>query len=317
MEVLMNFDRILFPVDFSEHSQKLNRQVEWLAQKFNSRVTLLHVFEIPSSWYGGADAPMPNGEDLVAFANEEKQRLQNYSIRIPESRLERVSLEGGAAWHISNWVKEHAVDLVVMGTHGFGALRRMLLGSVAMKVLHDVDCPVWTQAVKVDDAPNFQDVAKILCPIELTEEAKPLLLFAKHLADSFGAKVELLHVLPEQDIREYRYLDGDFQKRLRALAEEELARVQEAAGTNFELIMTKGHIAHDAAEAALNYQADLMLIGRGKARGVFGTLRSHAGELIRLAPCPVLSYSPDWLAREFHAAAVRETVSPLALALQS
>ena len=106
----MKFHRILFPVDFSDYSQKLNGQVEWLAQRFNSKVTLLHVFEIPSSWYGGADAPMLSGEDIVAFANDERQRLQEYSIHIPESRLERVSLEGGAAWHIANWTKEHDTD---------------------------------------------------------------------------------------------------------------------------------------------------------------------------------------------------------------
>ena len=314
----MKFDHILFPVDFSEYSQNLNSQVEWLAQRFNSKVTLLHVFEIPSSWYGGADAPMLSGEDIVAFANDEKQRLQNYSIRIPESRVERVSLEGGAAWHIANWAKEHATDLVVMGTHGFGTLRRMLLGSVAMKVLHDVDCPVWTQASKADAHAPFRVVANIVCPIELTEEADPLLRFAKNMADSFEAQVRLLHVIPEQDVREYRYFDVDFQKRLRELAETEIARLQKTAGTNFELIVTKGHVAHDAAEVALNHNADLMLIGRGKARGVFGSLRSHAAELIRLSPCPVLSYSPEWLAREFHTVAEGKAIAkPFEMALQS
>ncbi len=309
----MKFDRILFPVDFSEYSQNLNSQVEWLAQRFNSKVTLLHVFEIPSSWYGGADAPMLSGEDIVAFANDEKQRLQSYSIHIPEARIERVSLEGGAAWHIANWTKEHATDLVVMGTHGFGALRRMLLGSVAMKVLHDVDCPVWTQASKADIAPHFQHVSNIVCPIELTEEAEPLLRFAKNMSDAFAAKVRLLHVIPEQDVREYRYFDVDFQKRLRDLAENQIAGLQKAAGTNFEVVISKGHIAHDAAEVALNHNADLMLIGRGKARGVFGSLRSHAAELIRLSPCPVLSYSPDWLAREYY----KVTAKPFEMALQS
>jgi len=317
LEAPMKFDRILFPVDFSDYSQKLNPQVEWLARRFNSKVTLLHVFEIPSSWYGGADAPMLSGEDIVAFANDEKERLQNYSINIPESRLERISLEGGAAWHIGNWTKEHATDLVVMGTHGFGALRRMLLGSVAMKVLHDVDCPVWTMAAKAEPAPEFHTVGNIICPIELTEEAKPLLLFAKGLADAFSANIQLLHVIPEQDVREYRYLDGDFQKRLTEIAEQEITKLQKVAGTNFPLHITHGHISHDASELAAQQKADLMLIGRGKARGVLGSLRSHTPDLIRLAPCPVLSYSPEWLAREFHTAAVQNAAAPLTLALQS
>ncbi len=310
----MKFNRILFPVDFSDHSTKLNSQVEWLAQRFNSKVTLLHVFEIPSSWYGGADAPMLSGEDIVAFANDEKLRLQHYSIHVPESRIERVSLEGGAAWHIANWTKEHATDLVVMGTHGFGTLRRMLLGSVAMKVLHDVDCPVWTQASKADGAQGFQGISNIVCPIELNDEAVPLLQFAKSVAESFGANVRLLNVTPEQAVREYRYFDVDFQKRLTEIAEKELASAQEKAGTNFPFSLTKGHIADDAAELALNHNADLMLIGRGKSRGVFGSVRSHAADLIRCAPCPVLSYSPEWLAREFHADKVQKAAASLSLA---
>lgn len=311
----MKLNRILFPVDFSNYSIALNPQVEWLAEKFNARVTLLHVFEIPSSWYGGADAPMLSGEDIVAFANDEKQRLENYSLRVPESRIERVSLEGGAAWHIANWTKEHATNLVVMGTHGFGTLRRMLLGSVAMKVLHDVDCPVWTQAAKTDGIiPEFQRVSNILCPIELTEESESLLHFAKGIAETFGSHVRLLNVIPEQDVREYRYLDVDFQKRLTVMAEQEIAKLQRKVGTDFPLSITKGHVAHDAAEVALNHNADLMLIGRGKARGIFGTFRSHAADIIRSAPCPVLSYSSDWLAKEYSSAAIQQTATPLAFA---
>jgi nucleotide-binding universal stress UspA family protein len=205
-----------------------------------------------------------------------------------------------------------------MGTHGFGALRRMLLGSVAMKVLHDVDCPVWTQAAKANGAHDFTQISNIVCPIELTDETGPLLRFAKSLANSFGAGVRLLHVIPEQDVREYRYFDGDFQKRLTEVASQEVAKLQREAGTDFPVSITKGHIAHDAAELALNHNADLMLIGRGKTRGVFGALRSHAPDIIRLAPCPVLSYSMDWLAREFQPAKLADSViAPFNLVLQS
>jgi nucleotide-binding universal stress UspA family protein len=307
----MKFDRILFPVDFSGTSKKLNCQVEWLARRFNSRVTLLHVFEIPSSWYGGADAPMLSGEDVVEFANQEKQRLQDYSLHVPESRIERVSLEGGAASHIADWTSEHATDLVVMGTHGFGALRRMLLGSVAMKVLHDVDCPVWTQATRSSSAMEFKGITNIVCPIELTDEAVPLLHFAKNMAETLGSRVRLLHVIPEQDVLEYKYFDFDFHQRLSEMAVAEIAKYQREAGTDFPLSITKGHIAQDAAELALNHNADLMLIGRGKARGVFGSLRTNAADIIREAPCPVLSYSMDWLAKEFQAAENKSVVSAL------
>ena len=160
-----------------------------------------------------------------------------------------------------------------MGTHGFGALRRMLLGSVAMKVLHDVDCPVWMQPAGSGNPPNFaRHITNILCLIEPTDEAVPLLQFAKRMAGDLVTSVPLLHVIPEQAVREYRYFDGDFQKRISEMAQQEIAKNQKEAGTAFPLTITKGHIANDAADVALNYNADLILIGRGKVRGVFGSL---------------------------------------------
>jgi nucleotide-binding universal stress UspA family protein len=222
-------------------------------------------------------------------------------------------LEGGAAWHIANWTKEHSTDLVVMGTHGYGAIRRMLLGSVAMKVLHDVDCPVWMQATKRAEAGQFGAINHIVCSIELTNEILPLLRFAKQLAATFGAGVRLLHVVPDQEVLEYKYFDVDFHHRLSVMAANEIARWQQEAGTDFPLSVTSGHIAQDAAALALDQKADLILIGRGKAQGVFGSLRTNAADIIRQAPCPVLSYSMDWLAKERSAASdiVRSATLPV------
>ena len=91
---MIKFDRILFPVDFSDYSKKLNTQVEWLANKFNSTVTMLHVCEIPASWYGGADAPLVNADDIVAIAKSEKQHLCDYPS---------ISLKPGGSCVVTGW----------------------------------------------------------------------------------------------------------------------------------------------------------------------------------------------------------------------
>jgi nucleotide-binding universal stress UspA family protein len=289
----MRIDHILFPVDFSDHSRMLNPEVEWLASHFHSRVTLLHVFEIPTSWYGGAEGPLITSDDILAYAESERQGLKDYALQLPEDRIQRISAEGGAAWHIAKWAGEHDVDLIVMGTHGYGPLRRLLLGSVAMKVLHDVHCPVWTHSLHRDSETRQSRISNIVCALELTEEAIPLLRFTNDLATDFGAQVHLVHTVPNTVSGTYRSFDMGFHRHLMNLAEEEIRGLQDQAGTGFSLTLTENSIAQDTAKVALDKRADLIVIGRGIAQATFGTLRTHAYDIIRQATCPVLSYSMD------------------------
>jgi nucleotide-binding universal stress UspA family protein len=276
--LIMKIDHILFPIDFSEHSRALNEEAASLANFFQAKVTLLHVFEIPPAWYETGDLPMGGAVAMgsgyfTAFVDGARERLDQYRIDVPENRVERVLAEGDAAWHIANHAKEQAVDLVVMGTHGHGALRRLLLGSVAMKVLHDVSCPVWMHHHRGHEAHNAP-AARIVCSLELSDEAVPLLRFTKELADTMGAQVRLIHVVADDKA-----------------AEQEIAKRQEAAGTDFPAATPEGPVALDIAEFAEDQQADLIVIGRGKAQRALGSLRTHAYEIIRYANCPVLSFA--------------------------
>lgn len=285
----MKIDHILFPIDFSEQSRALNPEVEWLAARFNSSVTLLHVFEVPMGWYGGGESPLILEDEFRAYAESAQRRLKEYPIQIPASRIQRVSSEGSAPWHIANWTREHEIDLIVMGTHGYGPVRRFLLGSVAMKVLHDVRCPVWTHAMHPEKGTLLPGVSKMLCAIEPGEEAVPLLRFAKELSSQFAAPVRLIHTVPATTGPYKIALQHD----LFEMAQEEIAKAQLQAGTEFPLTLTEQHIAQDIADLAHTEAADLVLIGRGKAGAAFGSLRTHAYEIIRQAPCPVLSYSVE------------------------
>ncbi len=291
MEKSVKIGHILFPVDFSECSRSLNSEVEWLASRFNSRVTLLHVFEVPTSWYGEGEIPLIRSEDILAYAESEKQLLKDYPLQISEKQVQRVSAEGGAAWHIANWTRQHDVDLIVMGTHGHGAFRKLMPGSVTMKVLHDVTCPVWTHAVHSNGtagAVKTDGISNIVCAIDLTDEAVPLLRFAKELATEFGANVRLVHTATDSESRLHKYLNWT-----KAIGEE-ISLLQAQAGTDFSVNLTLGSIGYDTIEVASDQRADLIIIGRGKARAVLGNLRTHTYEIIRRMPCPVISYSMEW-----------------------
>jgi nucleotide-binding universal stress UspA family protein len=275
----MKIEHILFPIDFSDHSRALNEEVVSVANFFQAKVTLLHVFEIPPAWYETGDLPMGGAmtmgvEYFAEFVKGARQRLDRYQINLPTSRVERVLAEGDAAWNISNYAKEKAVDLVMTGTHGHGALRRLLLGSVAMKVLHDVSCPVWMHHHHGTEM-HFAPAARIVCSLELTEEAVPLLRFTQELASTMKAQVRLMHVMTDT----------------KTPAEPEIAKLQATAGTNFPVTVAEGTLALDVSDFADGQKADLIVIGRGKAQRALGSLRTHAYEIIRYAHCPVLSYA--------------------------
>lgn len=288
----MKFDHILFPMDFSPRCSGLKKQVEWIAGRFGSRVTLLHIFEIPATWYGSCEPTFVNPECFESIKEEAKRRLRDYSIGVPEERVERFVAEGDAAWHITEWVSEHNVDLIVMGTHGYGKFRGLLLGSVTAKVLHDVSCPVWTNAtVDVTDRRPLASVSNVVCALELTDEAVPLLRSTDRIAREFGAEVHVVHSVPKMEARPDKYFDFDLHRYLTESARVEISKLQREAGTQFPLTISDDRIARAIADVARDQSADLIVVGRGKCQEAFGRLRTHTYDIIREAPCPVLSYA--------------------------
>src|SRR5437660_1361636 len=73
------------------------------------------------------------------------------------------------------------------------------------------------------------------------------------------------------------------------LAEEEIRQLQQEAGMDFRLTLGERNIAKATAQLALSEDADLIVMGGGKAQARFGAFRTHAYGIIRQAPCPVLS----------------------------
>ncbi len=285
----MRFDRILFPTDFSDHSLAVKPQVEALARRFGSKVTLMHVFEIPTSWCMGGEASFMSVECLSDLISSAKQRLEEYPLNLPEAQIERILAEGNPASHIAECAMSDDIDLIMMGSHGYGRLHGVLIGSVTAKVIHDVKCPVWTDSTLHSGFPHH--IRTILCAADVADETVPLLRFTNELANEFGAKARLVHSVPELQTRPNKYFDFDLHRYLMESARVEISKLQREAGTQFPVCI-EGTAIHEAvAEMAETWDANLVVIGRGKAKGAIGQLRTHLCEVIRRSPCPVLSYS--------------------------
>jgi nucleotide-binding universal stress UspA family protein len=151
---------------------------------------------------------------------------------------------------------------------------------------------VWTNArLNLKDDSPAAGFANVVCGLELTDEAVPLLHFTKEVAKRFGATVRVVHSVPKMEVRPDKYFDFDLHRYLTESARVEISKLQREAGTDFPLTISDGRIATAVAEVARDEGADLIVVGRGKCQEPFGRLRTHTYGIIREAPCPVLSYA--------------------------
>jgi nucleotide-binding universal stress UspA family protein len=286
------FQHILFPVDSSDRCIAVRPFVTALAQRFHSRLTLINVVQIPSHWYGGFDAGIPVMIDLAELEQEARCELENFfdSSMFNGSMVDRMVVVGDPATEIIQFAAANDVDLIAMPTHGYGKFRRLLLGSVTAKVLHDARCPVWT-ATHTQDPELGKHVAcrSIMATIDLASMTVPMLHYYAEVARDFNAKLRLVHAVPSADTDTTYPMDQDFRTFLMQSARQEIARLQREAGTQFEVCMEAGPVSKVVREAALHHSADLIVIGRGRLQETFGQLRTNAYAIIRDAPCPVLS----------------------------
>lgn len=137
--------KMLIAVDGSAHARRAIDAVARLAPQVQGgiRVVLLNVAE-PMLYYG--DLPPFDYEPFERLQREQQERLlQDAAADARSGGLHEVSTQsalGEPSAEILRVAREHAVDQIVMGTHGRGQLGTLFLGSVAQRVLHGATVPV-------------------------------------------------------------------------------------------------------------------------------------------------------------------------------
>ncbi len=269
--------KILLPVDFSERCLGAARFAAMLGAHFKGELALVHVLE-PLRYE--SSAPETARQQLEEFMREELAGVP----------VKRVLLEGDPARRIVEYAHQEQVNLIAMPTHGYGPFRRFILGSVAAKVLHDADCPVLT-GVHMEEAPSAASIAigTVACAVDLGPQTKKTLCWAARLACEFMANLVLIHAVPAIETRPGEYFDRDLAAQIAASGREELGKLCGAVRVETEIVVEGGDPPRVVCQAAERSQADVLIIGRGSAAGVFGRLRTNAYAIIRQSPCAVVS----------------------------
>jgi nucleotide-binding universal stress UspA family protein len=101
--------------------------------------------------------------------------------------------------------------------------------------------------------------------------------------------LELVHAVAGADGMWTEASDPSMYEFLFHAARERLAKLQASVGTTLEIRVVGGSVGSAVHQAALDYDADLIVIGRGAVRTSYGRLKNSAYSIIRAAPCPVIS----------------------------
>jgi nucleotide-binding universal stress UspA family protein len=283
----MSIAKILLPVDFHLREMGAAHQAVGLARDFGAEVTLLHVNPILSPNFKDDEfhGPVDTGW-ITALELERLQALKEYALQTFEgTKTHCVVTSGDPAAKIIEQAALDKADLIVMPTHGYGAFRRYLLGSVTAKVLHDAPCPVWTGAhLEEPTAQSWRPIHRVLCAVDLGSGSDTIVNWAWHIATKYGAAMETLHVIPRVDLPDPTWIIS-----LTEHVEEKLDTLLTMTGAQNTSAIRSGDAAEEIAKEAQQMRADLIVIGRSRERSEPGRLRAGAYSIIRDAPCPVIS----------------------------
>jgi nucleotide-binding universal stress UspA family protein len=155
---MININKILYPTDFSSYSTQAYFHAIALAEKHQASLTILYVYVPGVSRPGAADGPPPDKR----YWQEMLEQIRPIDPSIP---VNHILLEGDPATEIVRLAMDANMDLIVMGTHGRTGLERLLMGSVAEKVMRESPCSVLV--VKLPRAitvPERSDVAIVASP---------------------------------------------------------------------------------------------------------------------------------------------------------
>lgn len=137
------FKKILVPTDASEYSRHALEKAIGLAKAFAAEIELIHVVYTPQDFWGYTLT--------YGITIDQDELLRNGDVAL-QSTLEGIDTTGvnitkkveagHPATIVINEVKKENIDLIVMGSHGYGPISGPVLGSVSQRVLHRVECPV-------------------------------------------------------------------------------------------------------------------------------------------------------------------------------
>jgi nucleotide-binding universal stress UspA family protein len=186
-------------------------------------------------------------------------------------------------------IKDKQIDLVVLGTHGRRAFRKLLLGSVAEEVFRTAPCPVLTVGPSTARATTTSGLRHILYPLEFAPDTSKAAQYAVSLAERYNAALTVMNVREAMDAAES--MTEEFPQPFKRWLNENVAHDSDLHNrVRFERGF--GPVADALLDFVAKAKVDLIVM---PIRNLDPVMAAHlptsdtTHELVRRAPCPVLT----------------------------
>jgi nucleotide-binding universal stress UspA family protein len=276
--------RTLVGVDFSSASQAaLDFALALARRQRQSAVHAMHAFVWPTRPLEPGDLPRSLGRG-ARVAAEQSLRALVASRRGALVPIEAVMIDGEAASTIVSHAASLDCGLVVVGATGRGALRRLLLGSVAERVVRT--CA--TDVVVVPSSTHTRRVRRVVCAVDFSIHSETALIRAVDLARTHEATLQVVHVCnPPPYVERLATVRASIEREHARLLEETAARHRQH-DVRVETAMRWGHPATEIVSYARDREADLIVTGANGMGGLVQFLLGSVVErLVRSSPIPV------------------------------
>jgi nucleotide-binding universal stress UspA family protein len=291
---MIDINRILCPIDFSEYSDHALRYAMKMASWYGAQLQVLHVMPL---------LPPPAVSGLGAAARHLAAKNLNAAVerwREPDVDVATELLESDdTPARIVARADAFDADLIVTGSHGRTGMKRAFLGSVVEPLLHRSHQPVLIIPAGLDQRQLEQPVtfARIICAIDFSAASLAGCAYAFSIAEEANAKLTLLNVVevppelvnppqpPDFNIeRVHAEADAERLARLRTLVPEHAREY-----CTVETAVLEGGASRQLLRLADEQHAELIVLGvHGRNKLDLAVFGSNAKDVVTRAHCPVL-----------------------------
>jgi nucleotide-binding universal stress UspA family protein len=302
----VTFRQILIATDFSDASRRALDHAIAIARRFSSTLSVVCAIA-PESRNRIPLERLPHELNRPLLEAEQEMKSLGDDPRMKDIK-HRLILEPGQVWEVLASVMEREdVDLLVLGTHGRGGLKKIALGSVAEQVLRLAKCPVLTVGPHAHPAGSGAlEFRRILFATDFGPASAKAFPFALSLAEDYLAKLVLLHMvmpmpLPDSGPAAYgpsSYATEECSNWQRSMREESARKLKQLIPLSAKLAAEPEYITgmdflpEGILSTAAAHKIDLIVMGANHTASP--RLTAHlpwavTHEVIRQAQCPVLT----------------------------